>query len=64
MDLFFQKLEALETYSPVKLQLNLNCNSVFIELAKWIYSKSRWSSNLLKEFVLSKFTSNSFVTLL
>ena len=38
------------------LQLNLNYNSVFTELAKWIYSKSRWSSDLLKEIMLSYFT--------
>ena len=29
----FKKLEALETYSPVRLRLNLNCNSVFIKIA-------------------------------
>ena len=31
--IFVQKLEALKTYPPVELQLNLKCNSVFTEFA-------------------------------
>ena len=47
-----------------KLQLNLNCNSVFTEVVKWVFSRFRWSSNLLKEFIFSQLTSNSSATLL
>ena len=46
---FLKKLETLETYSTVKLQLNLNCNSMLIyksisEADLGLLQHPRWSS--------------------
>ena len=54
--LFLKKLETLESYSPVKLQLNLKCNSVSIY--KSIYKPQLCNFTITWRFQVCKVSKN------